>query len=157
VLATHSIGVAAGRIGKLYHYNVPKSVGTDGHDDPASWELELNPAGVDRLEEEPQIFSLQPRQFGATLSWYASPKGDAHHTDGMLAADAEWDENRQGSELYDHDADPKELTNLAKDPAHETTIAELSAKLRAAVKSSFPASGKAPVLNKESWPPQLTN
>ncbi|MDZ7616715.1 MAG: sulfatase, partial [Patescibacteria group bacterium] len=83
-------GYFAARVGKLYHYNVPKSVGTDGHDDPGSWELQLNPAGVDRLEEEPHIFSLVPGQFGGTLSWYASPKGDEHHTDGMLAADAEW-------------------------------------------------------------------
>ena len=83
-------GWFSGRIGKLYHYNVPKSIGTDGHDDPASWELELNPAGVDRLEEEPHIFSLTPGQFGGTLSWYASPKSDEHHTDGKIAADAEW-------------------------------------------------------------------
>ncbi len=83
-------GYFAGRIGKLYHYNVPKSIGTDGHDDPASWELELNPAGVDRLEEEPNIFSLTPGAFGGTLSWYASPKDDAQHTDGKIAADAEW-------------------------------------------------------------------
>ncbi len=83
-------GYFAGRIGKLYHYNVPKSVGTNGHDDPGSWELELNPAGCDRLEEEPHIFSLLPGRFGGTLSWYASPKSDRYHTDGMLAADAEW-------------------------------------------------------------------
>ncbi len=83
-------GYFAARIGKLYHYNVPRSVGTNGHDDPASWELELNPAGVDRLEEEPEIFSLSPGRFGGTLSWYASPKADAFHTDGMMAADAEW-------------------------------------------------------------------
>ncbi len=83
-------GYFAARIGKLYHYNVPRSVGTDGHDDPASWELELNPAGVDRLEEEPDIFTLSPGRFGGTLSWYASPKADAFHTDGMMAADAEW-------------------------------------------------------------------
>jgi iduronate 2-sulfatase len=83
-------GYFAARIGKLYHYNVPKSIGTNGHDDPASWELELNPAGVDRLEEEPKIFSLTPGQFGGTLSWYASPKSDEHHTDGLEAADAEW-------------------------------------------------------------------
>jgi iduronate 2-sulfatase len=83
-------GYFAARIGKLYHYNVPKSVGTAGHDDPASWELELNPAGVDRLEEEPKIFTLTPGQFGGTLSWYASPRSDAHHTDAMLAADAGW-------------------------------------------------------------------
>jgi iduronate 2-sulfatase len=83
-------GYFAGRIGKLYHYNVPKSVGTNGHDDPGSWELELNPAGCDRLEEEPEIFTLTPGQFGGTLSWYASPKGDRFHTDGLMADDAEW-------------------------------------------------------------------
>jgi arylsulfatase A-like enzyme len=83
-------GYFAARIGKLYHYNVPKSVGTNGHDDPGSWELELNPAGVDRLEEEPHIFTLTPGQFGGTLSWYASPKSDEFHTDGMMAEDAQW-------------------------------------------------------------------
>jgi iduronate 2-sulfatase len=88
--AFRQAGYFAGRIGKLYHYNVPNSIGTDGHDDPASWELELNPAGVDRLEEHPKIKTLTPGQFGGTLSWYASPKGDAEHTDGKIAADAEW-------------------------------------------------------------------
>jgi iduronate 2-sulfatase len=83
-------GYFAGRIGKLYHYNVPRSIGTNGHDDPGSWELELNPAGCDRLIEEPQIFSLLPGQFGGTLSWYASPRPDAQHTDALEAADAEW-------------------------------------------------------------------
>ena len=83
-------GYFAARIGKLFHYNVPSSVGTNGHDDPASWELEMNPAGVDRLQEESQIFSLIPNQFGATLSWHASPKPDAFHTDALMADDAEW-------------------------------------------------------------------
>jgi iduronate 2-sulfatase len=83
-------GYFVGRIGKLYHYGVPLAVGTNGHDDPASWELELNPAGVDRLEEEPAIFSLEPGRFGGTLSWYASPQPDERHTDAMMAADAAW-------------------------------------------------------------------
>jgi len=83
-------GYFAARIGKLYHYNVPRSVGTNGHDDPGSWELELNPAGCDRLLEEPDIFSLRPGNFGGTLSWYASPRDGLLHTDGMLATDAEW-------------------------------------------------------------------
>ncbi len=83
-------GYFAGRIGKLYHYNVPKSVGTNGHDDPGSWELELNPAGCDRLEEEPQIFSLRKGSFGGTLSWLASSRPDEDHTDAMLADDAHW-------------------------------------------------------------------
>jgi iduronate 2-sulfatase len=88
--AFRQAGYFAGRIGKLYHYNVPNSIGTNGHDDPGSWELELNPAGVDRLQEQPQIFSLTPGSFGGTLSWYASPKSDEHHTDGLMAQDAEW-------------------------------------------------------------------
>jgi arylsulfatase A-like enzyme len=83
-------GYFAARIGKLFHYNVPKSIGTNGHDDPGSWELELNPAGVDRLEEEREIFSLTPGSFGGTLSWFASPKSDEYHTDALMADDAEW-------------------------------------------------------------------
>jgi iduronate 2-sulfatase len=83
-------GYLAARVGKLYHYNVPRSIGTDGHDDPGSWEFKLNPAGVDRLEEEPKIFTLTPGQYGGTLSWYASPQSDERHTDGKIARDAEW-------------------------------------------------------------------
>jgi arylsulfatase A-like enzyme len=88
--AFRNAGYFAARIGKLYHYNVPKSIGTNGHDDPGSWEMELNPAGVDRLEEEDRIFSLKSREFGGTLSWFASPKNDREHTDGLMAEDAEW-------------------------------------------------------------------
>ena len=83
-------GYFAARIGKLYHYDVPNSIGTNGHDDPGSWEMELNPAGVDRLEEHPHIFSLTKNQFGGTLSWYASPKSDEYHTDALMAKDADW-------------------------------------------------------------------
>ncbi|MDA1230804.1 MAG: sulfatase [Planctomycetota bacterium] len=93
-------GYFAARIGKLYHYNVPNSVGTNGHDDPGSWEMELNPAGVDRLEEHPHIFSLTKNQFGGTLSWYASPKSDEHHTDAMMAKDADWVLERCGREEH---------------------------------------------------------
>src|SRR5688572_2467446 len=83
-------GYLAVRIGKLFHYGVPGSIGTDGHDDPASWEIEFNPAGVDRLVEEPRIFSLAPGNLGSALSWYASPSKDALHTDAILASDAGW-------------------------------------------------------------------
>jgi iduronate 2-sulfatase len=52
--------------------------------------MELNPAGADRLEEEDKIFSLKPGEYGGTLSWFASPKNDKEHTDGIMAEDAEW-------------------------------------------------------------------
>src|SRR5262245_14022949 len=41
----------------------------------------------------------------------------------------EWDGGKQGLELYDHQADPHEYTNLAKDPKLADTVKQLSAKL----------------------------
>ena len=37
----------------------------------------------------------------------------------------EWDEGRNGIELYDHDSDPGEFTNLANDPRHAATLKQL--------------------------------
>ena len=37
----------------------------------------------------------------------------------------EWDEGKNGIELYDHDADPYEYTNLAHDPQHAATLKNL--------------------------------
>jgi uncharacterized sulfatase len=43
----------------------------------------------------------------------------------------EWDEGKRGVQLYDLNADPSELKNLATDPMHAKTVAELRALLRA--------------------------
>lgn len=83
-------GYFAARVGKIYHANVPDSMGTAGNDDPASWEIEANSVGVDRLIELPMVTTLTPHEFGGTLSWYASPHPDRQHTDARIAADAEW-------------------------------------------------------------------
>jgi choline-sulfatase len=77
-------GYFATRIGKLYHYNVPKHIGTAGHDDPYSWNYTINPRGRD-VEDEPEIFSLVPGSFGGTLSWLAADGTDEEQTDGMIA------------------------------------------------------------------------
>ena len=80
-------GYFATRIGKLYHYNVPKHIGTSGHDDPYSWNSTINPRGRD-VDDEDQIFSLRPGNFGGTLSWLAANGTDEEQTDGIAAAEA---------------------------------------------------------------------
>lgn len=41
----------------------------------------------------------------------------------------EWDGGKGGAQLYDHDADPHEWNNLARDPKYAPTVAELKALL----------------------------
>jgi choline-sulfatase len=43
----------------------------------------------------------------------------------------EWDEGKNGIELYDHQADPREYHNLANDPKHAGVLKELRAMLAA--------------------------
>jgi iduronate 2-sulfatase len=68
----------------------------------------------------------------------------------------EWEEGKQGRQLYDHDNDPKELVNLAEKPEHVATVAALSEQLREAIKTTFPPGGKTPVLKSEGtlWEPE---
>jgi uncharacterized sulfatase len=42
----------------------------------------------------------------------------------------EWDEGKKGTELYDHDSDPRELKNLANDSRHAETVKQLKQLLR---------------------------
>jgi iduronate 2-sulfatase len=79
-----SAGYFATRIGKIFHYNVPKHIGTGGHDDPYSWNYTINPRGRDK-DDEGLIFSLRPGSFGGTLSWLAADGDDSEQTDGIAA------------------------------------------------------------------------
>ena len=79
-------GYFAARVGKIYHYGVPSQIGTDGEDDPQSWDEVINPRGRDK-DDEPLIYSIdvKGRSMGGTLSWLAADGGDADQTDGIGA------------------------------------------------------------------------
>ena len=80
-------GYVAARVGKIYHYGNPGDIGTSGLDDPASWDLVVNPRGIDK-DEEKVLTNLTPaRGLGSALAYYPSPAPDAEHTDGKVATE----------------------------------------------------------------------
>lgn len=86
--AFQKAGYFAARVGKIYHYNVPASIGTDGFDDPPSWMQTVNPIGRDKEEEE-LIFNAEPhRKISGALSWLAADGNDDEQTDGMITTEA---------------------------------------------------------------------
>lgn len=89
------------RTGKIYHYNVPASIGTDGFDDPPSWQRTINPKGRDKSDEA-LIFNAEPhRKISAALSWLAADGEDTEQTDGMIATSAiEMMEEKKGEPFF---------------------------------------------------------
>lgn len=83
-----SAGYFTARVGKIYHYDVPAAIGTDGFDDPPSWRKTVNPRGRDK-DDEALIFNAEPnRKISASLSWLAAGGTDEEQTDGMIASEA---------------------------------------------------------------------
>lgn len=81
-------GWFAARVGKLYHYDVPKGIGTDGLDDAPSWDLAINPKGRD-VTKEALITNAEPQKpISAALSWLAADGTDEEQTDGLIATEA---------------------------------------------------------------------
>ena len=81
-------GYYSGRVGKIYHYDNPKGIGTDGHDDPLTWTERFNPAGIDKTQEEKITSypaSRQGKGLGISMAWWDPVSRDEEHTDGMVA------------------------------------------------------------------------
>lgn len=84
-------GWFSARVGKIYHQGVPSQIGTPGGDDPASWDVTVNPIGIDKLDESGiqswNEEAMLKRSFGGTLSWQAVGR-DGDHTDYHVATGA---------------------------------------------------------------------
>ncbi len=83
-----SQGWFTARVGKIFHYDVPKGIGTDGLDDPASWSQVVNPKGRDVAEEALITNPTPARPVSAALSWQVADGADTEQTDGLIATEA---------------------------------------------------------------------
>lgn len=83
-------GYYSARAGKIYHYGNPSMIGTDGNDDPATWDERHNPIGIDRSQQEKitryGAGQQNNKKLGRSLSWWDPESSDDQHTDGMVAA-----------------------------------------------------------------------
>jgi uncharacterized sulfatase len=95
-------GYFVARVGKLYHYAVPAQIGTDGLDDPPSWNERINPKGKD-VDDVSTIEGItvakeggraewrtgwELKDLGARLSWLKAEGPDDAQTDGKIATEA---------------------------------------------------------------------
>jgi len=82
-------GYFVSRIGKMYHYGVPTQIGTDGVDDPVSWDRVVNPKGRDKFDEK-DVINLVPsiKNIGGSLTYFIAKGTDDEQTDGLIAEEA---------------------------------------------------------------------
>jgi len=77
-------GYFVARVGKLYHYGVPREIGTDGKDDPISWDYRFNPIGRDKTDES-RIHLLTrggyKNTIGFAMAWLDMDGPDEDQTD----------------------------------------------------------------------------
>ncbi|MBX9655434.1 sulfatase-like hydrolase/transferase, partial [bacterium] len=101
------------------------------------------PEGIDGESLKPVLEKPTDRGKGFALTQVTRFRGKQGQRMGYsLRTDrwryTEWDGGELGIELYDHENDPKELNNLAEDPAYSQTVKELQSELhrRKVIKNS---------------------
>jgi iduronate 2-sulfatase len=81
-------GYYSARVGKIFHYGVPGQIGTNGLDDPPSWDKRINPRGIDKDEEDKlHVLTPQLKNLGASLRYLGDDSKDEKQTDGLVAAE----------------------------------------------------------------------
>ena len=83
-------GYFSARAGKIYHYGNPSMIGSDGHDDPQTWDERYNPIGIDRSQQENITRYGRGREkdknLGISMAWWDPVSKDQDHTDGKVAS-----------------------------------------------------------------------
>jgi uncharacterized sulfatase len=81
-------GWFSARVGKLFHYDVPNGIGTDGLDDAPSWNVVVNPRGRDVTDAAHIVNPTPQKPVSAALSWLRAEGTDEEQTDGLIATAA---------------------------------------------------------------------
>jgi uncharacterized sulfatase len=76
------------RVGKIFHYGVPRQIGTGGMDDPDSWDYAINPRGYDK-ENEKDVVNLTPKMkgLGFAMAYLETPNDAEPHTDEIVTSE----------------------------------------------------------------------
>jgi uncharacterized sulfatase len=82
-------GYFSARVGKIFHYGVPRQIGNSGMDDSDSWDWAINPRGRDKDEEDK--LKVLTRGTGTTLgfamAWLQADGTDEEQTDGITVTE----------------------------------------------------------------------
>jgi iduronate 2-sulfatase len=83
-------GYFTARVGKIFHYGVPREIGTSGMDDPISWNQVINPLGRDKIEESKLHILTKgtgTTTIGFAMAWLEMEGTDEEQTDGKTVTE----------------------------------------------------------------------
>ena len=117
--------------------------------------LDIYPTLVDesgfQVPNELEGLSLSPLLKNSEAKWDKAAITQIHHAPNKQGYSirtkkwryTEWNEGRDGKELYNHEIDPEERINLASNPEHKQVIAQLSQAVQTYSKSYVANTSKA--------------